>query len=229
MKKYYESMRNERKGIAMRRQKSYCIIKKDGNVYFPIKAKLGPYYGETGELKTGYLAGMPNFFGGTVEGDKDIYFTLINEVSQESQKNIKINLSDTDNKEEQRNKIMGACVLLESFTFGRENSTEYYFYSFNADDYQPTVTIEGFEGSNMLRLSTDTKWEEKYREMSCILKIPVSQLLKEFDNFLDKCIETGREYLLDKGTITTHRDWNDDGTQNAFRAFCTKYGIDAIH
>ena len=66
--------------------------------------------------------------------------------------------------------------------------------------------------------------------MSCILKIPVDQLCKNFDNFLDKCIETGREYLLDKGTITEHQNWKDEGTQNAFKAFCMNYGgIDVIH
>lgn len=209
----------------MRRQKSYCIIKKDGYAYFPIKAKSSPYHDETGELKIGYLAGMPNFFGGTVESGKDIYSTLIDEVSQESQENITINLSDN---EEQKNKIMGACVLLKSFTYGIRNPTEYYFYSFNADDYQPTVTIKGFESSNMLILSTEVSWGAEYREMSCILKIPVSQLHKNFDNFLDKCIETGREYLLEKGTITAHQDWNDEGTQNAFREFCMRYGMDAI-
>lgn len=211
----------------MSRQKSYCIIKKGEYAYFPIKAKLGPYYGEAGELKIGYLAGMPNFFGGTVESGKDIYYTLVDEVFQESQENITINLSD--NEEKQKNKIMDACVLLKSFIFGRRNPTEYYFYSFNADDYQPAVTIKGFESSNMLILSTDVSWGEKYREMSCILKIPVSQLHKNFDNFLDKCIETGSKYLLDKGTITAHQDWNDEGTQDAFREFCTRYGIDAIH
>lgn len=65
--------------------------------------------------------------------------------------------------------------------------------------------------------------------MSCILKILVRQLHKNFDNFLDKCIETGSEYLLDEETITAHQDWNDEGTQNAFREFCMRYGIDAIH
>lgn len=211
----------------MKRQKSYCIIQKEGYAYFPIKAKSGPYYGEAGELKKGYLAGMPNFFGGTVERGKDRYFTLIDEVSQESQENIKIYLSD--HEEEQKNKIMGACELLKYFIFEGKNTTEYFFYSFNADGYQPTVTIKGFESGNMLRLSTDVNWQEKYREMSCILKIPVSQLHKNFDNFLDKCIETSSEYLLDKGTITEHQDWKDEGTQNAFREFCMKYGIDAIH
>ena len=223
-------MRNERKGIAMCREKSYCIIKKDGYAYFPIKAKLGPYRDKAGKLEIGYLAGMPNFFGGTVEGDNDIYDTLVKEVSQESQENITINFSDTDSKDEKRKKIENACVLLNSFTFEGRNPTTYYFYCLNADANQPSVTIKGFENSNVLELSTDVSWGEEYREMSCILKIPVDQLCKNFDNFLDKCIETGREYLLDKGTITEHQDWKDAGTQDAFREFCMNYGgIDVIH
>ena len=227
MKKYYERMKNERKGIAMSRKKSYCIIKKGEFAYFPIKAKLGPY-GEAGELKIGYLAGMPNFFGGTVKSGKDKYHTLVDEVFQESQENITINLSD-NKEEEQRNEIKDACVPLKSFIFGEENPTKYYFYSFNADDYQPAVTIKGFEGRDILILSTDVSWKKEYREMSCILKIAVSQLHKNFDNFLDKCIKRGSKYLLDKETITAHQDWTNSGTQAAFREFCTKYGIDAIN
>ena len=231
-------MRNERKGIAMSREKSYCIIKKDGYAYFPIKAKSGPYRDKADQLIIGYLAGMPNFFGGTVESDKgkDKYDTLVDEVSQESQENITINFSDTDSKDEKRKKIENACVLLNSFTFEGRNPTTYYFYCLNADADanadadQPSVTIKGFENSNVLELSTDARLKEEYREMSCILKIPVDQLCKNFVNFLDKCIETGSEYLWDKRTITEHQDWKDEGTQNAFRAFCMNYGgKDAIH
>ena len=223
-------MRNERKGIAMSQEKSYCIIKKDGYAYFPIKAKSGPYRDKAGKLKIGYLAGMPNFFGGTVESDKgkDKYDTLVDEVSQESQENITINFSDTDSTDEKREKIKGACEELYSFTFLGRNPTTYYFYSFNADDYQPSVTIKGFESSNLLELSTDARLKEECREMSCILKIPVDELCKNFYNFLDKCIETDKkppeEHLLDRGTITEHQDWKDEGTQNAFRAFCMNYG-----
>lgn len=210
----------------MSRQKSYCIINKGGYAYFPIKAKSGPYYDRDGRLATGYLAGMPNFFGGTVEENQSIYSTLIREVDEESQGNIEIRLNADDNKEVQNNKIMRACEKLFSFSY---RGTYYCFYSFNADGYQPSVTIADFRNSNILELSTKARWAPKYREMSCVLKIPVAQLHKNFDNFLDKCIEIGSEYLLDKETITEHQDWKDEGTQNAFREFCSKYGTDAIH
>ncbi len=210
----------------MSRQKSYCIINKGGYAYFPIKAKSGPYYDGNGRLATGYLAGMPNFFGGTVESGQNIYSTLINEVREESQGEIEIRLNAADNKEVQNSKIMRACEELFSFSY---RGTDYYFYSFNADDYQPSVTITDFRNSNILELSTEARWDPKCREMSCILKIPLDQLHKNFDNFLDKCIEIGSEYLSDKRTISEHRDWNDEGTQNAFREFCSKYGTGAIH
>lgn len=210
----------------MSRQKSYCIINKGGYAYFPIKAKSGPYYDRNGRLATGYLAGMPNFFGGTVEENQSIYSTLIREVDEESQGYIEIRLNAADNKEVQNSKIMRACEELFSFSY---RETYYYFYSFNADEYQPSVTISDFRNSNILELSAEASVDAKRREMSCILKIPVTQLHKNFDNFLDKCIEMGSEYLLDKRTITEHRDWNDEGTQNAFKEFCSKYGTGAIH
>lgn len=211
----------------MSQEKSYCIIKKDGYIYFPIKAQSGPYRDRTGRLIKGYLAGMPNFFGGTVERNKNIYSTLVNEVCEESQGNIRINLNAADDEEEQNSKIESACVRLKYFISSK--GTKYYFYSFNADEYQPSVDISGFGSSDMLILSTNAALEAKYREMSCILKIPVDQLHKNLENFLDKCIEIGSNNLLDKETITGHPEWNDEGTQDAFREFCNKYGIDATN
>lgn len=48
-------------------ERVYCIVKKDGDYYIPVKAKLNPY-----NRRRAYLACLPNFFGGKMEdGEND--------------------------------------------------------------------------------------------------------------------------------------------------------------
>lgn len=212
--------------------KIYCIIKKEGNFYFPVKAKTGPYQDESGNPIVGYLAGMPNFFGGTV-GRRNKFKALRAEVLEESQDKILINLYDSGNRDEQNHKIESACQerLFHTSIQNRRGSTDYDFYLFDGDSYAAAVaggiTIADFGAANRLALSTDAvapNEEPERREMACILKIPVNRLPDNIDGFLDLCIEMGGNFLLDKDSITSHRDWNDEGTRNAFEEFCRKYG-----
>lgn len=212
--------------------KVYCIIKRNGNFYFPVKSKTGPYQNEDGSLKVGYLAGMPNFFGGTI-GERNKFQALRAEVLEESQDKISIGSSGPENENEQNRKIESACqeILFHTFFRSRRGRIDYDFYLFDGDGYAAMaageMTIADFGTANRLALSTDAaapNEEPERREMACILKIPENRLPNNIDGFLDLCIEMGGDFLLDKGSITSHRDWNDEGTRNAFAEFCRRYG-----
>ncbi len=212
--------------------KVYCIIKRNGNFYFPVKSKTGPYQNEDGSPKVGYLAGMPNFFGGTINR-RNKFQALRAEVLEESQDKISIKLYDSGNENEQNCKIESACQesLFHTSFQSRRGCTDYDFYLFDGDHYAEMVTggmtIADFGAANRLALSTDAaapNEEPERREMACILKIPENRLPDNIDRFLNLCIEMGGDFLLDKRSITSHRDWNDKGTRDAFAEFCRRYG-----
>ncbi|MDE7339341.1 MAG: hypothetical protein K2N80_02110 [Lachnospiraceae bacterium] len=212
--------------------KVYCIIKRNGNFYFPVKSKAGPYQNEDGSLKVGYLAGMPNFFGGTVNR-RNKFRALWAEVLEESQDKISIGLYGSEDENEQNCKIESACQveLFQTSFQSRRGRIDYDFYLFDGDCYAGMVTgemtIADFGAANRLALATDAvapNEKPERREMACILKIPENRLPDNIDGFLDLCIEMGGDFLLDKGSITSHRDWNDEGTRNAFEEFCRRYG-----
>lgn len=212
--------------------KVYCIIKKDDYFYFPVKTKIGPYQTRDGSLKVPYLAGMPNFFGGSIEG-RNKFQALREEVLEESQDMISIKLYESGDVNEQNHKIESACQvnLYHTTVQARNGLMDYDFYLFDGDLYEGMVTggmtIADFGEANRLELSTAAvppNEAKKRREMACILKIPKDRLPDNIDGFLDLCIAMGGNFLFDKGRITAHRDWQDEGTRNAFEEFCRRYG-----
>lgn len=74
------------------KRKVYCIIEKDGYMYFPIAAQYSPYFLHDGTEMESYLAGMPNFFGGNMEGRELIEETLMREIREESQGKIDLEI-----------------------------------------------------------------------------------------------------------------------------------------
>lgn len=74
------------------KQKVYCIFEKEGHIYFPIAAKWSPYYLKNNVEKESYLAGMPNFFGGNVEGRESVEQALAREIREESQGKIHVEI-----------------------------------------------------------------------------------------------------------------------------------------
>lgn len=85
---------NGRGRSRMPKRKVYCILEKDGNIYFPIAAQYSPYFLHDGDKVESYLAGMPNFFGGNMEGAESIEAALVREIKEESQGRIILNISE---------------------------------------------------------------------------------------------------------------------------------------
>lgn len=181
-------------------EKVYCIVKKGGNYYIPVKAELNPYNG-----KPAYLACLPNFFGGNKQHNETIEEALIREVREESQGSINI-------------EGLGAGELhpLYQGQIGR------YYYRF----YLVTRTEGGayFEGDVFL-LGNGENLPEEQREMSCILKIPVNRLARVTnDEFLGIC-KNQREDLVNFDPENPNDENNhalmqwktDEGTKDAFR------------
>lgn len=225
----------------MSMEKVYCIVKKQGDIYFPIKAKEGPYTDEEGKLKVSYLAGMPNFFGGTVKAGENRFSALIRELAEESQDNIVLREStdwtSRNRVERKRGAMESACreILPRMPIQDRPDlpgnpETDYYFYLFDADQYEQkagaAVTITGFAGSIAV-LSTATRGKngaKHRREMSCILKVSADQCT-DIDAFLQECkrIDSSDQYMKSIADITVRgSQWHDVGTKNAFMAFCEK-------
>lgn len=87
-----------RRGAGPKRPKHkvYCVLAKEGFVYFPIAAVRAPYMIK-GSRPESYLAGMPNFFGGNKNVDErgreeDDCTALAREIAEESQGNIQVEI-----------------------------------------------------------------------------------------------------------------------------------------
>lgn len=81
------------------KHKVYCIFEKEGYIYFPVAAKWSPYsliapMRRSNPLpkKESYLAGMPGFFGGNIEGRESAEETLAREIREESQGRIDVEI-----------------------------------------------------------------------------------------------------------------------------------------
>lgn len=87
-----------RRGAGPKRPKHkvYCVLAKEGFVYFPIAAVRAPYMIK-GSRPESYLAGMPNFFGGNKNVDERgreeyDWTALAREIAEESQGNIQVEI-----------------------------------------------------------------------------------------------------------------------------------------
>lgn len=197
-------------------EKVYCIVKKGGDYYIPVKAEKNPYPGY--EEKEAYLACLPNFFGGKKNCDESLEEALIREVSEESQEKICLQ--------------SGRFEMEECYAFsdnktirkpGRPDRTITISYKF----YLVTVNERGmYFHENCLDMNMEEPEAEK-REMRCILKIPVNNDLrgKDVDVFLQLCKNLVRDDRVkinqlnsDGKENTALRDWKaDQGTKDAFK------------
>lgn len=147
----------------MGKTRVYCILSDGTNIYVPVKAEYSPYPDRiTGERKLNYLGLMPNFFGGAVErrDNGNCAVALFREINQESQGKISpevINIS-------QDNNLYYANI-----------GDKYYFWLVDIS----AERVSGFSGgSSKLMLSDDPDlFEAKFREMQCVLKIPIGNLV----------------------------------------------------
>lgn len=154
----------------MGKTRVYCILSDGTNIYVPVKAEYSPYPDRiTGEINPAYLGLMPNFFGGAVERvDRGNCATaLFREINQESQGKINpevINIS-------QDNNLYYANI-----------GDKYYFWLVDIS----AERVSGFDGAgSKLMLSDDPDlFEAKFREMQCILKIPVDNLASRVRNIV---------------------------------------------
>lgn len=83
---------HEKPGAKPPKIKVYCILEKDGYIYFPVAAQYSPYSLYDGDKAESYLAGMPNFFGGNMEERESIEEALAREIKEESQERIILNI-----------------------------------------------------------------------------------------------------------------------------------------
>lgn len=149
----------------MGRTKVYCILSDGTNIYVPVKAELSPYpdWRTRRRNRPAYLGLLPNFFGGGVEGvdHGDCAAALIREIWQESQKKINLEVIDIS----QNNKLLYADI----------DGDDYHFWLV---DIGVEKVPEFDEGSSKLMLSDDPDlFEDKFREMRCVLKIPICNLV----------------------------------------------------
>lgn len=191
-------------------EKVYCIVKKGNNYYIPVKARFKPYRGH--EQEEAYLACLPNFFGGNIERGECYYLGLAREVKEESQGNVSI---DAECLRASNFQLLYQCQS------GGRGGTSYYRF------YLVTMTEGGdyFDG-NCKILDTDKQRHSNpaEREMSCILKIPVSDIEgKNIGEFLTHCKDIEGDLVninpqnSDDTPNKAFSDWNSDrGTKDAF-------------
>lgn len=187
-------------------EKVYCIVKRGGNYYIPVKAKNNPHSGN--RKKEAYLACLPNFFGGGLERGEGCFDGLAREVWEESQKTIFLDVVSLD---ENNVRLLYQC---------RVDGDNYSFYLV-------TVTEEGdYFGENHLNLGQQDQLDPSEREMSCILKIPVANDLagKDVNAFLTYCKTLGENLVnIDQNNSNRGRNralmhWmTHDGTKDAFK------------
>lgn len=193
-------------------ERVYCIVKKDGDYYIPVKAKLNPY-----NRRRAYLACLPNFFGGKMEdGENDEQNdeqALIREVREESQENINIEGLGAEGLQ-----LLYQCQIEED---------HYRFYLVTMTE--GVVNING----DVFLLDDGENLPNEQREMRCILKIPVNRLAGVTnDRFLGiskewvspKERETGKilvnfdpRYPNDENNRALKQWKTDVGTKDAFR------------
>lgn len=180
----------------MGKTRVYCILSDGTNIYVPVKAEYSPYPNRiTGEINPAYLGLMPNFFGGAVErrDNGNCAAALFREINQESQGKINpevINIS-------QDNNLYYANI-----------GDKYYFWLVDIGEER----VSGFDGaSSKLMLSDDPDlFEAKFREMQCILKIPVDNLAAGVRNI----VETSDDALI--SLFLKECSMNYDGEENFF-------------
>ncbi len=178
----------------------YCIVRKGEYIYIPIKASVNPY----DEKKEVYLAKMPNFFGGNIRKNETKEKALCREVQEESQKNI---TSDTIMKS-------NLALLLSN----KISEDTYDFYLADVIDSEDAIFKDDKFDNGIFRLDDSPNLEANCKEMSCILKVPVTSIKnKNADTFFDLCKEIGQEYVMErKGTDTVSGEWDDSETKKAF-------------
>lgn len=196
-------------------EKVYCIVKRNGNYYIPVKARLNPYPGHGWE--EAYLACLPNFFGGRVERGECHYLGLAREVKEESQGKVNIDMQclrasnvqllykwDNENRGQRGQRGQNVC-----------------YYRF----YLVTVTEEGdYFDENCFALDMQNHLDPAEREMSCILKIPVDDLVgKDINGFLNICKELGGDWVNfdrsnpnDENNLALTQWRAHEGTKDAF-------------
>lgn len=114
------------------KRKVYCIIEKDGYIYFPIAAQYSPYFLHDGTEKESYLAGMPNFFGGNMEGRETIEAALMREIQEESQGKIDLGIPAG---------ALGVPVFADPKEVERPEQDTYKFYVLKVEN----CAIKNFE------------------------------------------------------------------------------------
>ena len=128
----------------MAKRKVYCILEKDGYIYFPIAAQDSPYFLHDGDKRESYLAGMPNFFGGNMEGEESIEKALAREIKEESQGRIVLEIPAG---------ALGTPVFAEALP---EQNT-YEFYVLKPENCNINKLV--WEGGNVIRLRQFQKEE----------------------------------------------------------------------
>ena len=83
---------NGKPGAKPPKRKVYCILEDEEYIYFPVAAQNSPYFLHDGKEVESYLAGMPNFFGGNMEGEESIEKALAREIKEESQGKIDLEI-----------------------------------------------------------------------------------------------------------------------------------------
>lgn len=114
------------------KRKVYCIIEKERYIYFPIAAQYSPYFLHDGTEMESYLAGMPNFFGGNMEGRESIEEALMREIREESQGKIDLRIPVG---------ALGAPVFADQKEVECPEQNTYKFYVLKAEN----CAIENFE------------------------------------------------------------------------------------
>ncbi|MDE6851484.1 MAG: hypothetical protein K2J67_03210 [Lachnospiraceae bacterium] len=189
-------------------EKVYCIVKRDGNYYIPVKARYNPYNG-----REAYLACLPNFFGGNIERGECHYLGLAREVREESQGNVSI---DAECLRASNFQLLYHCQY--------ENRNRIDHYRF----YLVTMTEDGdYFHEDVILLDNQAARPNAEKEMSCILKIPVNRLAGTNNHELLQICKDGVSSSESLGEILVDitpgsnalRDWNaHEGTKDAFSA-----------
>ncbi len=123
------------------KRKVYCIIERDEYIYFPISAQYSPYFLHDDQYMESYLAGMPNFFGGNMEGRETIEEALMREIREESQGKIDLEIPAG---------ALGAPVFADPAGTDYSEQNTYKFYVLKVEN----CIIRNFEwgGSDVIPL-----------------------------------------------------------------------------
>lgn len=204
----------------MPKHKVYCIIEDDNYIYFPVAVQLAPYEDKFKNRREAFLAGMLNFFGGSMDEDETIEEALAREIREESQGRIILEIPK---------EALGAPVFKDPVGTARTDQDTYEFY---------VLRVEGNDieriwgGQNILRLQTFEENEADAREHPecyeaaflvrvnkksfCDFIIEFMELRSEFTTRADELFGKIGMADINTRTLTSVANWYNSHTSRAF-------------